>query len=132
MPKRSRFMVLFEKQHGKRTQTLLQSGWQHLYHIYWSLWRYLSWKKSLLKLCQIFRLFVQTLTPDDKYSLLKRDNLTQPIHVLVPEKQNTFSQFLSPFLKSTLNFQYFQRKDDPHSRCISEITDSEKGYWIKV
>ena len=27
------------------------------------------------------RLFDNTLTPDDKYSLLNRDNLTQPVHM---------------------------------------------------
>ena len=32
----------------------------------------------------------------------------------------------SAFLKSTLNFQHFQKKDDRHNRCISEITESEK------
>ena len=42
-------------------------------------------------------------------------------------EKNSFSIFLSTFPKSTLKFEYFQRKDDPHSLCISEITDSEKG-----
>ena len=82
---------------------------------------------SLLVLCKILRLFVNTLTADDKYSLLNRDNLTQPIQILLSQKQQTFSQFLSSFFKSTLNFEHFQKKDDPHSRCISEITVSEKG-----
>ena len=67
-----------------------------------------------------------TLTADDKYSLLKRDNLTQPIQILLSQKQKTFSQFFSSFLKSTLNFQHFRKKDDIHSRYISEITDSVK------
>ena len=81
----------------------------------------------MLVLCKILRLFVNTLTADDKYSLLNRDNLTQPIQILLSQKQKTFSQFLSSFFKSTLNFEHFQKKDDPHSRCISEITVSEKG-----
>ena len=81
----------------------------------------------MLVLCKILRLFVNTLTADDKYSLINRDNLTQPIQILLSQKQKTFSQFLSSFLKSTLNFEHFQKKDDPHSRCISEITVSEKG-----
>ena len=41
------------------------------------------------------------------------------------QTQKTFSRFLSAFLKSTLNFEYFEKKDDPHRFCISEITDSE-------
>ena len=42
------------------------------------------------------------------------------------QKQEKFSAFLAKFLKSILNFEYFQRKDDSHSPYISEITDSEK------
>ena len=34
MSKKSRFKGLFDRQHGKRIQTLLQSGKQHCYHIY--------------------------------------------------------------------------------------------------
>ena len=81
----------------------------------------------MLVLCKILRLFFNTLTADDKYSLLNTDNLTQSIQTLLSQKQKTFSQFFSSFLKSTLNFEHFQKKDDPHSRCISEITVSEKG-----
>ena len=76
---------------------------------------------------KILGLFVNTLTADDKYSLLNRDNLTQSIQTLLSQKQKTFSEIFSSFLKSTLNFEHFQKKDDPHSRCISEITVSEKG-----
>ena len=32
----------FEKQHGTRAQRLLKSEWQHIFHIYWSLWRQFS------------------------------------------------------------------------------------------
>ena len=76
---------------------------------------------------KILGLFVNTLTADDKYSLLNRENLTQSIQTLLSQKQKTFSRIFSSFLKSTLNFEHFQKKDDPHSQCISEITVSEKG-----
>ena len=42
------------------------------------------------------------------------------------QKQKFIFQFVSAFLKSRLNFQHFQKNDDPHSRCIFEIADSEK------
>ena len=71
-------------------------------------------------------MFVKTLTADDKYSLLNRDNLTQPIWTELSKKQTAFSQLLVAFWKSTLNFEHFHKKDDPHSRFISEITHSEK------
>ena len=51
----------------------------------------------------------------------------EPIQILLSHKKKSFSQFLSSFLKSTLNFEHFQKKDDPHNRCIFEVMDSEKG-----
>ena len=81
----------------------------------------------MLVLCKFLRLLVKTLTDDEKYSLLYRENLTQPIQVLLSQKQKTFSHFFSAFFKSTLNFAHFQKKDDPHSRCSSQITISEKS-----
>ena len=71
-------------------------------------------------------LVVNTLTADDKYSLLNRDNLTQPIQTILSPKQKVFSQFFLAFWKCALNFEHFQKKDDPHSRFISEITHPGK------
>ena len=71
-------------------------------------------------------MFVNTLTADDKYSLLNRNNLRQPIRTLLSKKHTAFSQFFLAFWKSALNFEHFQRKDDPDSRFISEMTHSEK------
>ena len=86
----------------------------------------------MLVLCKILRLFVSILTDDYKYCLLYRDNLTQAIQTLLSQKQKTFSEFFSSFLKSTLNLEHSRKKDDPHSRCISQITVSEKGDSINV
>ena len=64
----------------------------------------------MLVLRKILGLFVNTLSEDDRYCLLYNDNLLQPIQILLSQKQKTFSQFFSPFLKSTLNFERFQKK----------------------
>ena len=37
-------------------------------------------------ICKILRLFVKTLTADDKYSLPNGDNLTQPIQMQLSKK----------------------------------------------
>ena len=60
-------------------------------------------------------MFVNTLTADDKYSPVSRDNLTQPIRTQLSQKQQAFPQFFLTFSKSTLNFEQFQKKDDPPS-----------------
>ena len=81
----------------------------------------------MLVLCKILGLFVNTLTDDGKDSLLYRDNLTQQIQILLYQKPKTFCQLFSEILKPTLNFEHFQKKDDPPTRCSSQITVSEKG-----
>ena len=126
MSKKSRFKGSFAKQHGKRAQTLLKFAWQNLYHIYWWLWRQLTFRKSVLVISKISRLFPNRLSGDGKYSLFNRDNLTQSIQMQLSRKQKTFSEFFSTFLKCSLNFEHFQQKEDPHGWCISKITDTEK------
>ena len=86
--------------------------------------RQLNCKKSLLVICKILRLFVNTLSVLDKYSLPNREYLTQPIQMQLSVKLKIFSQFVSAFSTSRLNFEHFQKKDDPHSLFISEATDS--------
>ena len=60
-------------------------------------------------------MFVNTLTADDKYFLLNRDNLTTPIRMQLSQKQTAFSQFFLTFSKSTLDFEDFEKRDDPDS-----------------
>ena len=50
----------------------------------------------------------------------------QPIPMQLSQKQETSSIFFCGYLKSSLNFEHFQRKDDSHRSDISEITDSQK------
>ena len=64
---------------------------------------------------RILRLFLITLTVNDKHYLLNRDNLTQPIQIQLPEKEENFSQFFFAFLKSILNYKHLPKKDDPRS-----------------
>ena len=81
---------------------------------------------------KILGLFVNKWTADGKYSLLNRDNLTQPIQMQLSRKQKNFSQFFHVVLKCKFNFEHFREKDDPHSRCLSEITESEKFGYINA
>ena len=106
----TRFKGFFKKQHGKSAQTLFKFAWHKLNHIYWSLCRQLTFKKFLLVICKISRLFPSTLSADSKYSLLNRDKLTQPIQMQVSRKPKIYAEFFAAFLKSSLNFEYFQQK----------------------
>ena len=62
----------------------------------------LHWKKSLLVIQKILRLFLHPLTVDDKDYMLNRDNLTQPIQMQSSEKQKK--------IKSILNFKHLPKK----------------------
>ena len=125
---KSCFKGSFGNQHAQRAQTLLEIAKHHHYHIYWSLWRQYTCKKSVWVTCKISRHFRNTLSADGKYSLFNRGNLTTPIYMQLSRKQKTFSDFFSAFFKSSLNFEHFLKKDDPHCWCISEITDPEKPF----
>ena len=59
---------------------------------------------------KILRLFVNTLTVDEKHYLLERDNLTKPSGIQLYQKQKTFSVFFFEFLKSILNFEHLPKK----------------------
>ena len=75
----------------------------------------MHWKKSLVGIHKILRLFVSTWIVDDKHYLFNRDNLTQPIQMQLCEKQKIFLNFFVAFVKSILNLKDLPKKDDPHS-----------------
>ena len=52
--------------------------------------------------------------------------LTIPIQMQLSDKQKTFSDFFAAFSNYKLNFDHSEKKDDPHSFCISQITDFGK------
>ena len=64
---------------------------------------------------KILRLFVNTLTVNEKHYLFTRDNLTETIQIQLSQKRKTFFQFFLPFLKSILNFKHLPKKDGPRS-----------------
>ena len=75
--------------------------------------------------CQILGLLVNTLVADEKYPVLNSDNLMITIQMILFEKKLFFSVFSAAFPKSRLSFEHFEKKDDAHRFCSSEITDSE-------
>ena len=64
---------------------------------------------------KILRLFVNTLTVNDKHYLLNRDNLMQPVQVQLSREKKAFCEFFFAFLKSILNSKYLQKNDGPPS-----------------
>ena len=53
---------------------------------------------------KILRLFVNPLTAADKYYLLNRDNLAQPIEMQIFQKEKNISQFFFCIVKIYIKF----------------------------
>ena len=47
----------------------------------------------------------------------------------ISQKLQSFSQFFIASMKSTLNSEYFEKKDQSHSLSITEIIDCETGSY---
>ena len=66
---------------------------------------------------------------DEKYYLLNRDNLAQPIKMQLSQKQKTFSQFPFPFLKSILNYKHFPKMMTLKADVFHEIPTPKNMVW---
>ena len=62
-------------------------------------------------ICEILGPFVNTFTVHDKYSVLNKQYLLHPTHMQLTQKQKTFSQVFSAFLKCRLNFEHIQKEE---------------------
>ena len=84
------------------------------------MWIEFKFKKSLWVICKILGLFVNPLSVDNKYSVLKRGNVLQHFQMQLSQKPKIFSLFF--FLRflnldSILNI-FKMKKDDPPCSCI--------------
>ena len=113
-------------------QTLLKSARHHYYPIFFFILDILSWKKSALVLCDILRLFVNTLTADNKYSSCNVHNFSEQVQTPLSKKWKTFSAFFISFLKYEWNLEHFETKSEYCSLIISEIMDCERGGYLNV
>ena len=77
----------------------------------------------------MLRLFVNTLTGDDKYSRSNMENLPQQFQTPLSQKEKTFFAFLIEFVKCVWNLEYFFEKDEYPSLIISDIIDFEKRWY---
>ena len=87
---------------------------------------------SVLVTSEIFRLFVNTLTPDDKYFRRYMQIFWQQLQSPLSQKWKSFCWLLIPFLKCSLNLEHSQRKEDYPSLIITEIIASERDVYLSV
>ena len=125
MSKKSRLRRSFKKQHKKRCTNIVEI-WAAASLPYLLInMKVIIYKKSLLVIWKIFRLFSNTLSAHGKYSLVNKDNLTRLIQMQLSPKQKNFSSFSSTFLKSTLNFEFREKKMTLISEIFPKLPTSE-------
>ena len=90
----------------------------------------MNWEKCALVLSEILRLFVNTLTTDDKYSRRNMQNIPQQLEVPLSQKKKAISGFFISFLKCRWNSDHFEEKDEDRSLVISKIIDSERDGYL--
>ena len=88
------FRTSFDSQHVNGCQTLVKSAWEHFYHIFWSPWAEMIRKVSSFFNFEILRVFISTLTADDKYPLQDCENFQFIIQMQLYLKRELFLSFL--------------------------------------
>ena len=87
---------------------------------------------SALLTSEIFRQFVNTLTPDDKYSRRYMQIFLQQHETPLYQKEMAFFRFFIAFLKCAWNLQHFEKKEEYPSLIITEIIASERDVYLSV
>ena len=86
---------------------------------------------SLVK-SEIFRLFLNTFTPDDKYSRRYKQIFWQQLQTTLSQKGKRFCQFFIAFLKCAWNLGHSEKKEEHPSVIITEIISSERHVYLSV
>ena len=92
----------------------------------------MSWKKSALVTSEIFRLFLNTLTPDDKYSRRYMQIFWQQLQTILSQKGENLCGFFIVFLKYAWNLEYSKKIEEFPSLIITEIIASERDVYLSV
>ena len=87
---------------------------------------------SALVTSQIFRLFVNTLTPDDKYSRRNMQTFWQQVQTPWYQKRETFFIFFIKFFKYAWHLEHSEKQEQYPSLIITEIIASEKHIYLSV
>ena len=87
---------------------------------------------SALVTSEIFRLFVNRLTPDDKYSRRNMQIFWQQLQTPLSQKGMAFFRFFIAFLKCAQNLEHSEKKEGYPSLIIIEIISSERDVYLNV
>ena len=87
---------------------------------------------SVLVISEMFRVLVNTLTSDDKYSSRNMQIFWQQLQTLLPQEEKTFRGFFIAFPKCAWNLEHSERKEEYPSLINTEIISSERDVYLSV
>ena len=87
---------------------------------------------SALVTSEMFRVFVNTLTSDDKYSSRNMQIFWQQLQTLLSQEEKTFRGFFIAFPKCAWNLEHSERKEEYPSLINTEIIASERDIYFSV
>ena len=87
---------------------------------------------SALVTSVIFRLFVNTLTPDVKYSRRNMQIFRHQLEAPLSRKGKTIFLFFIGYLKCAWNWEHSEKKEEYPNLIINEIIESERDVYLSV
>ena len=87
---------------------------------------------SALVTSEIFRLFVNMLTTDDKYSRRYMQIFWEQLQRPLSQKGKAFFPFLIAFLKCAWNLEHSEKKEEYPSLISTEIIASERDVYLSA
>ena len=77
-------------------------------------------------------MFVNTLTPDEKYSRRNMRIFWQQLQTLLSQEEKTFYGFFIAFPKCAWNLEHSEEKEEYPSLINTEIIASERDVYVSV
>ena len=87
---------------------------------------------SALVTSEIFRLFVNTLTTDDKYCRRYIQIFWEQLQTPLSQKGKVFCRFLIAFLECAINLEHSEKKEEYPTLISTEIIASERDIYLSV
>ena len=87
---------------------------------------------SALVTFEIFRLFIDTMTPDVKYFRRNMQIIWQQFQTTLSQKGKILYGFFIKFLKCAWNLEHSEKKEKCPSLIITDINASDRDVYLSV
>ena len=120
-------MQRFGSEHVNGSQILLRSAGNH-FHITIPLICFRTSRKRLVLVrSEVLGQFVNKMN-----AVYNLENLTQQVQTQISVTPKTFAEFFIALMKSMLNLEYFEKKDQSHSLSVTQINNCKTSSYLSV